>query len=134
MPLNRFQMQGFEEQLRQDIAESLRVDSERVELIGIQKCGVDSRWELDLNILKCAEPGDRVAHKLGNGLVEQATDRNSMLRRRLSTAAITGWFEVFLLAWAGFLVLTFHRITSECLRVSCSRKVESRLSRVAEGE
>jgi hypothetical protein len=86
----RFQMQGFEEQLRQDIAESLRVDRERVELIGIQKRGVDSRWELDLNILKCSEPGERVAHDLGNDLVEQAADRNSMLRSRLSTAAITG--------------------------------------------
>ena len=83
-------MAGFEEQLRRDIAESLRVDKERIELIGIQKRGPESRWELDLNILKCSEPGERVALDLGNELISQATDRYSELRSRPTTAAITG--------------------------------------------
>ena len=83
-------MPGFEENLRQDIAESLHVDRERIELIGIQKRGPESRWELDLNILKCTEPGERVAHDLGNDLIAQATDRYSGLRSRPLTASITG--------------------------------------------
>lgn len=83
-------MAGFEEQLRQDIAESLHIDRERIELIGIQKRGPDSRWELDLNLLKCTEPGERVANDLGNELISQASDRYSGLRSRQSTAMITG--------------------------------------------